>query len=132
MPSAAATPPPAMPSPGRWPPQRGLVQQKDQGLLCKGARQHDALLFSSGKFVDPPVPQVLGADLAKRVRRDYKILFAFKPQRTPMRMPALQDVISGAHRKDQWAFLLHQSDALRARAHIQAAGFKTIQSRAQS
>ena len=44
-----------------------------------------------------------------------------------MRVASLQDVIAGAQRENERAFLMHHGDALRARARVQLAGFKAVE-----
>src|SRR5260370_23769337 len=44
-----------------------------------------------------------------------------------MRMASLQDVVTGANRKNEVAFLLHERNALGAGAYVEMAGFETVE-----
>ena len=107
--------------------KRGLIEQQDQRLLRQGARQHHALLFSAGDFVHPAIAQMFGAHLGQGAFGDGEILVLFKPKRAAVGMAALQNVVAGAHREDERAFLLHEGDALGAGARVQMAGLEAVQ-----
>src|SRR6266403_1803020 len=96
--------------------ESGLIEQQKQRLLSQGAREDDALLFSTGNLIHPAVAEISGADLGQGVFRDQDIVLRFEPQRAAMGMAALQDEFPGACGEEQSALLLDHGNALRAGA----------------
>ena len=107
--------------------QRRLIEQQQERLLCQRARQDDALLFSAGNLVQPPVVERYSAHLRQRVLRDEDVFFRFKCQPAAVRMSPLQHKLPDPRRKQQPAFLLHNGDAPRAPPRIERMRRKTVQ-----
>ena len=105
---------------------RRLVQQQQRGLLRQRPRQNHALLFAARKLIHPPVAQRVRAHLSQRVSGQQAIFVGFKSQPLAVGIAPLQHVFPDAQRKQQLAFLLHQRDALRARAQIEVADFDAV------
>ena len=104
---------------------RGLIEQQQGRLLRQRPRQNHALLLTAGKLIHPAVAQRIGADLRQRISGEQAIFLRFKAQTAAVRIAALQHVFPHAQRKQQFAFLLHQRDALRARSQIELADFRS-------
>ncbi len=70
---------------------------------------------------------MFGTDLRQRLFGDGKVFVFLKPERAPVRMSPLKDVIAGKDGENERAFLLHERDALGASAHVQMTGLEAIE-----
>jgi len=107
--------------------QRRFIEQEQNGLLRERPRQNDALFFAARDFVHPAIAQMFRADLRQGIVGDDDVFFGGKTQTFSVRVASLQNVFAGARRKEQRAFLVHDGDALGARARVEPRGFETFE-----